>query len=59
MNPLRIAIILLLVSCGTLIGGCSQENSGDEAAAGTSAVPLGLDRFLLFPNPIVETSGLI
>ncbi|MBI3530045.1 MAG: hypothetical protein HY067_19025 [Betaproteobacteria bacterium] len=57
MNHLRFAIFLLLVSCGALLGGCTQGNSGDEAAAGTAAVPLGLDRFLLFPNPIVEPSG--
>ena len=57
MNHLRFAIFLLLVSCGALLGGCSQGNSGDEAAAGSAAVPRGIDRFLLFPNPIVETSG--
>lgn len=57
MNHLRFAIFLLLVACGALLGGCSQGNSGDEAASGTAAVPLGLDRFLLFPNPIVESSG--
>ena len=57
MNNFRLAICFLLVSGGALLGGCTQGNSGDEAASGTAAVPLGLDRFLLFPNPIVDTSG--
>lgn len=56
MSHLRVAILLLLLSCGALLGGCTQGNSGDEAAA-TATVPLGLDRFLLFPNPIVDTGG--
>ncbi len=57
MSHLRIAILLLLVSCAALIGGCTQGNSGDDAASGAAAVPLGLDRFLLFPNPVVDTGG--
>ena len=57
MNHLRVAIFTLLVGCAVLIGGCGQGNSGDDAAAGTAPVPLGLDRFLLFPNPIVDTGG--
>ncbi len=57
MNNYRLAICLLLVSGSVLLGGCTQGNSGDQAAAGSAAVPLGLDRFLLFPNPIVEAGG--
>src|SRR3954462_13775963 len=57
MSHLRIAIVLLLASSAVLLGGCSQGNSGDEPASGSVAVPIGLDRFLLFPNPIVQTSG--
>ncbi len=56
MYRLRLPI-LLLICAGALLGGCSQGNSGDEAVTGSAAVPAGLDRFLLFPNPIVETSG--
>ena len=57
MSHLRFATFLLLVSCGAWLGGCTQGNSGDEAAAGTAIIPMGLDRFLLFPNPIVDTAG--
>ncbi len=57
MNHLRVAIFTLLFACAGFIGGCGQGNSGDDAAAGTAAVRLGLDRFLLFPNPIVDASG--
>ena len=56
MNHLRLAVLLLLVLSGGLLGGCTQGNSGDQPAS-SAAVPSGLDRFLLFPNPIVDTSG--
>ena len=57
MSHIRLAIFLLLASGGVLLGGCTQGNSGDDAATGGAAIPIGLDRFLLFPNPIVDTSG--
>ena len=55
MKHLRLAVLLLVLS-GGLLGGCTQGNSGDQPAS-SAAVPIGLDRFLLFPNPIVDTSG--
>ncbi len=57
MNDLRRAVFLLLVSGVVLLAGCTQGNSGDDAASATANIPLGLDRFLLFPNPIVDASG--
>src|SRR5579859_3781108 len=54
MNASRVAILLLV---GTLLCACSQGNSGDNPSAGSAAVPIGLDRFLLFPNPVVDGSG--
>ncbi|HYT16442.1 MAG TPA: hypothetical protein VEL80_08690 [Burkholderiales bacterium] len=35
--------------------GCTQKNTGDQPAAPN--VPTGLERFLLFPNPIAQSSG--
>src|SRR5258706_8506546 len=45
--PLLLAALLL---------GCTQKNTGDEAAVATD-VPTGLERFLLFPNPIAQSTG--
>jgi len=51
------AAIVLLPACACLLfTGCAQENTGDQAVTGTT-IPAGIDRFLLFPNPIVETGG--
>lgn len=53
----RVALLttaVLLTSCG---GG--GESSGDvfPKAAESPSAPIGLDRFLLFPNPLVQDSG--
>jgi hypothetical protein len=56
MIRLRLAIVLLLASAAGLLGGCTQGNSGDEST-NSAVVPMGLDRFLLFPNPVVQASG--
>ena len=45
--PLLLAALLL---------GCTQKNTGDDAAVATD-VPTGLERFLLFPNPIAQSTG--
>jgi mono/diheme cytochrome c family protein len=39
-----------------LLAGCAQENTGDQAVTGAT-VPVGIERFLLFPNPVVEPGG--
>ena len=56
MSASRASLVLLLAYACLLFAGCAQENSGDQAVIGT-AVPAGIDRFLLFPNPIVEAGG--
>jgi hypothetical protein len=51
------APIVLLSACACLLfAGCAQENTGDQLVTGT-AVPAGIERFLLFPNPVVEPDG--
>src|SRR5712691_11105554 len=47
MAPL--AFVVLLTACP------QQPNTGDEPAS--PGVAFGLDRFLLFPNPIAQTTG--
>ncbi len=50
----------LLPALALLLGACSQGNTGDgatNAAAGGVAVPVGIERFLLFPNPVQSGSA--
>lgn len=58
LNLCAVAAALLLVACGGGGGGTSTSgdisNSGERGAAPAT----GLDRFLLFPNPIVRSDGL-
>lgn len=57
-NLCSVAAALLLVACGGGGGGTSTSgdisNSGERGAAQAT----GLDRFLLYPNPIVRADGL-
>jgi hypothetical protein len=53
MNGRR--LIPLLASLAILASACTQQNTGDEPAASTA--PQGLNRFLLFPNPVAMNSG--
>jgi mono/diheme cytochrome c family protein len=53
MNGRR--LIPLLASLAILASACTQQNTGDEPAASTA--PQGLNRFLLFPNPVSMNSG--
>ena len=53
MNGKR--LLPLLASIAVLASACTQKNTGDEPAAST--VPQGLDRFLLFPNPLSMNTG--
>ena len=53
MNGKR--LLPLLASIAVLASACTQKNTGDEPAAST--VPQGLDRFLLFPNPVSMSTG--
>jgi mono/diheme cytochrome c family protein len=52
-----IGVLVLVASCGG--GGSSGGGGGDvrPLAPPTPTVPVGLDRFLLFPNPLVQPSG--
>src|SRR5262252_8248764 len=52
MNAKR---VLLLASFAILASACTQQNTGDQAAPSTA--PQGLNRFLLFPNPLAVASG--
>ena len=56
MSTLRYPFLLAMAWIAVALGGCSQGNSGDQQAV-AGAVPQGLDRFLLFPNPVVEPGG--
>jgi hypothetical protein len=53
MNGKR--LLPLLASFAILASACTQKNTGDEPNASTS--PEGLDRFLLFPNPVTMNTG--
>jgi hypothetical protein len=45
----------LLASLVILASACTQENTGDEGSSSTA--PQGLNRFLLFPNPLAMDTG--
>lgn len=58
LNLCSIATSVLLVACGG--GGGGSSTSGDISTGGTRAAApaTGLDRFLLYPNPILRVDGL-
>ncbi len=57
MRPvLRLVRLAACCIVPAVLGACSQGNSGDQPASSVSSIPTGIDRFLLFPNPI-ESSG--
>src|SRR5512147_2212870 len=41
-----------LVAMAVLLEACTQKNTGDENQNSVADAPVGLERFLLFPNPI-------
>jgi PKD repeat protein len=45
---------ILLLSLAAVLAGCSAGNSGDQPVASVG-VPTGIERFLLFPNPVVSS----
>lgn len=47
---------LVPAAVAALALGCTQKNTVDEHQD-VSGVPLGLERFLLFPNPIAQNTG--
>src|SRR5262252_5265071 len=53
MNGKR--LLPLFASFAILAAACTQKNTGDEPNASTT--PGGLDRFLLFPNPVAMSTG--
>jgi hypothetical protein len=43
----------VLFAFSALLGACTQPNTADQAqGGGAAAVAVGVDRFLLFPNPV-------
>lgn len=50
----RRLLLLASIPVAVWLAGCSAGNSGDSAAVATAGVPAGIERFLLFPNPIVS-----
>lgn len=60
MTRIRLPLLAALAAAFVL-AACSQGNSGDAGGttpvAGAAAVPAGVDRFLLFPNPIQDGVG--
>src|SRR5713101_4258768 len=55
MNSRHSLLPLAPLAFAALLLGCTQKNTGDEPAASNS--PTGLERFLLFPNPIAQNLG--
>src|SRR5258706_13309055 len=56
MNAKRLLRFLASLAIAILASACTQKNTGDQPDAGT-AVPTGLNRFLLFPNPVTMNTG--
>ena len=53
MNARRFLRCIAALGSAAALGACQQKNTADEAAAtSTSGVPAGIERFLLFPNPV-------
>src|SRR5437867_2734658 len=47
--------LLVPLALAALLGACTQKNTADQdqgSQGGAAGVALGLDRFLLFPNPV-------
>lgn len=57
MSIPRLPIVLLLVAVSRLLFGCAQDNTGDDQPAVGATAPIGIERFLLFPNPGVQPGG--
>jgi hypothetical protein len=57
MNARRFLRCIAALGLAGALAACQQKNTADQAAAtSTSGIPAGIERFLLFPNPI-ESSG--
>lgn len=54
LHLLRQALPLLLPLA---LVACSQGNSGDTATTGDGPIPTGINRFLVFPNPVVAAGA--
>src|SRR5712692_6423056 len=55
MNSQSLLRCTAALALASLLGACTQKNTADEqaqAAAASANVAFGIDRFLLFPNPI-------
>src|SRR5882672_2463456 len=55
MNAKRLLRLLASLAIAVLASACTQKNTSDEPNAST--VPQGLNRFLLFPNPVSMNTG--
>ena len=47
--------LLAPLALAVLLCACQQKNTGDEPA--NLGVAFGLERFLLFPNPVAQSTG--
>jgi hypothetical protein len=55
MNRNRFHPFLAAIAAAALAAACTQKNSGDTPNPSTA--PVGLNRFLLFPNPVAMNAG--
>lgn len=55
MNGKRLLSLLASLALAILLSACTQKNTGDQP--NNSNVPQGLNRFLLFPNPVSMNAG--
>jgi len=51
----RSLLPFVVLAFAAVLSGCVQKNTGDEPAPSNS--PSGLNRFLMFPNPIAQNTG--
>ena len=59
MNTQR-RLVLATIAASLFLAACSEPNGGDansSASGATAAAAIGVDRFLLFPDPIVLPDG--
>jgi hypothetical protein len=56
MTGKRFLSLLASLALTVLAAACTQKNTGDQPSTATD-VPTGLNRFLLFPNPLAMNTG--
>jgi mono/diheme cytochrome c family protein len=56
MRPTMLLRTAAALALAAILGACTQKNTADQQQD-TSTVPQGLNRFLLFPNPVSMSTG--